>query len=113
MTTGAVTFDDQLESLGFRVAGSSRRGGRRWDLAFNRILTFMLHDYDDHVVMTWSCELGRLLDERHWSVSPTDVAELEMFPRADVRLPLDIDAVTAEITRVLTTLRIDLGDPGL
>lgn len=107
------TFDDELESLGFRVQGASRRGGRRWVLAFNRFLTFVLHDYDDHVVLTWSFAFGDYLAERGWQSSLTDASAAELFPMHDVRLPLDIDALGGEITRVLTTLRIDLGQPDL
>ena len=106
-----TTFDDELESLGFRLAGSSRRGGRRWDLRFNHLLTLMLHDYDDHVVLTWHCDLGRALVERDLRTSPSDVAELELFPAHDVRLPLETDAITREIARVLGLLRLDLGEP--
>jgi hypothetical protein len=109
--SGGPTFDDELESLGFRPAGSSRRGGRRWDLAYSRVLTIMLHDYDDHVVLTWHCDLGRALLERDLRTSPSDVGELELFPAHDVRLPLDTDAITREISRVLGLLRIDLGEP--
>jgi hypothetical protein len=109
----APTFDDQLEALGFRVRTMSRRGGRRWDLPFNSLLTFMLHDYDDHVVLTWTLDAGRVLAGRGWQASVGDVDELEWFPRADVRLPLDIATVRTEITRVLLTLRLDLGDPAL
>jgi len=108
-----VTFDDQLEALGFRVQTSSRRGGRRWDLAFNSVLTLMIHDYDDHVVLTWHCELGPLLQQLDWQSSPSDASELELFPAHDVRLPLDISAVQTEVTRILTRLRLDLGDPAL
>jgi hypothetical protein len=108
-----VTFDDQLEALGFRVQSSTRRGGRRWDLAFNSVLTLEIHDYDDHVVLTWHCELGPLLHRLDWRTSPSDASELELFPAHDVRLPLDIEAVQVEITRVLARLRLDLGDPSL
>lgn len=113
MDATAVTFDDQLEALGFRVQSTSRRGGRRWDLSFNSVLTLMIHDYDDHVVLTWHCELGRLLHRLDWRSSPSDASELEFFPAHDVRLPLDIAAVQSEITRVLVRLRLDLGDPSL
>jgi len=109
----APTFDDQLEALGFRARSMSRRGGRRWDLPFNRFLTFMLHDYDDHVVLTWTCAIGQALAEREWRASSGEPGEMELFPTYDVRLPLDIDAVSAEITRVLLTLRLDLGAPDL
>ena len=107
----APTFDDQLEALGFRARAMTRRGGRRWDLPFNRFLTFMLHDYDDHVVLTWTCALGHALSEREWRASSGEPGEIEIFPVYDVRLPLDIDAVSSEITRVLLTLRLDLGAP--
>lgn len=110
---GASTFDDELESLGFRPTGSSRRGGRRWDLAFNRALTLMVHDYDDHIVLTWHCDLGRVLAERDLQTSPSDVAEVELFPAHDVRLPLDAAALAREIARVLGLLRLDLGAPDL
>jgi hypothetical protein len=108
----APTFDDQLEALGFRARSVSRRGGRRWDLAFNRVLTFMLHDYEDHVVLTWTCALGQVLAEREWRASSGEPGEIELFPSYDVRLPLDIEAISSEITRVLLTLRLDLGAPG-
>jgi hypothetical protein len=109
----APTFDDQLEAIGFRMRSTSRRGGRVWELAFNSLLTFMLHDYDDHVVMTWTLQAGRLMAQRGWQGSVGDVDELEWFPRADVRLPLDVVAVRTEITRILLSLRLDLGDPAL
>jgi len=107
------TFDDELEALGFRVQGHSRRGGRLWTLPFNRFLTFTLHDYDDAVVLTWSFLLGDYLLERGWQFSSTDTSTTELYPQHDVRLPLDVDALRGEITRVLSTLRLDLGDPHL
>lgn len=107
------TFDDELEALGFRTQGASRRGGRMWTLPFNRYLTFMLHDYHDAIVLTWSFELGEYLLARGWQVSTTDTSATELYPQHDVKLPLDVDALRGEITRVLTTLRLDLGDPSL
>ncbi len=109
----APTFDDQLEELGFRLQGSSRRGGRQWVLPFNRYLTFVLHDYDDTVVLTWSCSLGDYVEERGWQLSVTDLSTAELYPQHDVRVPLDATAVRGEITRVLGQLRIDLADPSL
>ncbi len=109
----APTFDDQLEALGFRARSVTRRGGRRWDLEFNRVLTFMLHDYEDHVVLTWECAVGQVLAEREWRASSGEPGEIELFPAYDVKLPLDITAVSSEITRILLTLRLDLGAPDL
>lgn len=110
---GTTAFEDELIALGFRLQGASRRGGRMWSLVLNRFLTFVLHDYDGAVVLTWSFALGEYLEERGWRTSVTDASVVEVFPRADVRLPVDIEAVGAELTRVLASLRLDLGDPSL
>lgn len=110
---GEPTFDEQLEALGFSVAGRSRRGGRMWTLPFNSYLTFTLHDYDDTVVLTWTFLLGDYMVARGWQIGASETSYQELYPQRDVRLPLDIDAVQGEITRVLTTLRLDLGDPSL
>jgi hypothetical protein len=109
----ASSFDDELEALGFRVQGGSRRGGRMWALPFNRYLTFTLHDYHDVVVLTWSFAFGDFLTDRGWQSSTTDASVAEIYPQRDVRLPLDIEALGGEITRVLASLRLDLGDPAL
>jgi len=106
-------FDVELAQLGFHLQGSSRRGGRMWALAFNRFLTFVLHDYGDALVLSWSFALGEYLEERSWRSSVTDVSVIELYPRSDVRIARDIDAVGGEVTRVLASLRLDLGDPAL
>lgn len=108
-----VSFDDQLEQLGFRVQGASRRGGRMWTLAFNRLLTFTLHDYDDTIVLTWSLALGEYVVERGWQIGASETSGQELYPQHDVRLPLDAQAVRGEVTRVLASLRLDLADPDL
>lgn len=108
-----ASFQDELEALGFRAHGESRRGGRMWALQFNRFLTFVLHAYDDAALLTWSFDLGEFADERGWRSSVTDLTAAEIYPKHDVRLPLDVDAVGAEITRTLASLRMDLGDPQL
>lgn len=108
-----MTFDDQLEAIGFRMQGSSRRGGRMWVLPFNRFLTFVVHDYDDALVLSWSFALGEYVGERGWRSSMTDTSAGEIYPEHDVKLPLDIEAVGGEVTRVLASLRLDLGDPQL
>ena len=112
-SAGQVTFDHQLRELGFQVQGSSRRGGRMWSLAFNRFLTFVLHDYDDSLVLSWSFALGEYLEQRGWRSSVTDTSVVELYPQHDVRVPVDISAVEGEITRVLGSLRLDLADPAL
>lgn len=104
---------DDLLDLGFRPGGVSRRGGRFWSLPFNRHLRFLLHEYDDRLLLTWSFALGEHLVERGWQVSISDETAVELYPASDVVIARDAVAVRAEVTRVLSTLRLDLGDPEL
>jgi hypothetical protein len=110
---GDPTFEDNLEQLGFELGGESRRGGRMWSLQLNRHVTFVLHDYHDHVVLTWSAALGDLLAERGWVLGTGELSFHDVYPAHDVKLPASIDAVEAELRRVLGTMRIDLTDPQL
>ena len=103
----------QLVAIGFRPRGASRRGGRMWVLPWSRILTFVLHEYRDVFVLTWSLAFGEHLADRGWRSSITDPSVAEVYPEHDVRLPLSAEAVEAEIRRVLVSLRLDLGDPSL
>lgn len=107
------TFDDELEELGFTAQGQSRRGGMMWVLPFNRFLEFTVHDYRDTLVLTWRFDLGEYVLERGWQIGAADTSFQELYPQRDVRLEVDIGAVEGEITRVLSTLRLDLGDPSL
>lgn len=111
--TGDPTFEDHLEELGFVLGGSSRRGGRMWSLRFNRFLTIVLHDYHDHVVLSWSAALGDLLAERNWVLGTGELSFHDVYPAHDVKLPATTTAVEAELRRVLATMRIDLADPNL
>lgn len=121
MASSGPTFEDELEALGFQRHGTSRRGGRMWALAFNRHLTFTVHDHygqdgavgDGAVLLTWSFALGEYLLERGLQLGAGDTSYQELYPQRDVRVPADIDSVGGEITRVLTSLRLDLGDPSL
>lgn len=108
-----ATFEDGLEALGFQLAGSSRRGGRMWRLAFNSHLEFVLHDFDDTVLLSWSFAMGEYAAERGWLLGSGELSFHNLYPRNDVRLPVEVSAVEAELTRVLSTLRLDLGDPNL
>ena len=84
-----------------------------WVLPWSSILTFVLHEYQDAVVLTWSLAFGEHLVERGWRSSITDPSVAEVYPEHDVRLAPEIGAVEAELRRVLATLRLDLGDPSL
>lgn len=112
----AASLVADLEQLGFKEQGTTRRGGQQWVLVFNRYLSFTVHDHADGadtVVLTWSCALGDFLDARGWQLSVTDLSTAELYPQRDVRLPADGESIRGEITRVLASLRLDLGDPAL
>lgn len=108
-----ATFEDDLEELGFVLQGESRRGGRVWRAGVNRFLELVLHDYHDHVVLTWSFAFGEFAEQRGWVAGTGETSFHAIFPRNDVRLQPDIAAVEAEIRRTLASLRVDLGDPML
>jgi len=107
------TFEDHLEELGFVLSGSSRRGGRHWVLHLNQYVTFTLHDYHDHVVLTWAAALGDLLEARGWVLGTGELSFHDVYPAHDVKLPARIEAVEAELRRVLGTMQINLADPAL
>lgn len=120
MRTSDHTADDRadafvrdLVALGFAQAGASRRGGVMWSLAFNQHLQFHVHDYGEHVVVTWSFDLGGFVQGRGWVLGATDEGYHELYPRADARVAREVQAVEKEISRTLGTLRVDLGDPSL
>lgn len=108
-----ATYEDGLAALGFELTGESRRGGRMWTLPFNHHLKFTLHDYDDAVVLTWSFALGEYVAQRGWMLGSGDLSTHDLYPVNDVKLPIEIEALEAELRRTLTTLRLDLGDPNL
>lgn len=110
------TLHVDLEQLGFRVVGESRRGGRMWALAYNRHLRFVLHDHgsssrDDRLLLSWSFAWGEFVQERGWQLSVTDETAAELYPASDVVVARSADAVRGEVLRVLSTLRLDLGAP--
>jgi hypothetical protein len=113
MNEAVHPFDRELASLGFAPAERGRRGVVH-TLAFNRHLTFTVHDEGGaSVLLSWAFGLGEHLEERGWRLSVTDTSAAELYPQRDVRVAREADAVRAEITRVLASLRLDLGDPGL
>lgn len=104
-----ATFEDGLEALGFELGGSSRRGGRMWHLQFNSLLEFVLHDYDDAVVLSWSFGLGEFAARQGWVLGTGELSFHDLYPKHDVRLPVEIQAVEAELRRTLATMRVDFG----
>lgn len=104
---------DLLE-IGFLPTAETRRGGQQWVREHNRFLTFTLHRYgEDELVLTWTFELGDFCLERGMQIGAAETSFQELYPVSDVRVPAEVDAVRAEVHRVLGRLRFDLGDPSL
>ncbi|MGH3441030.1 MAG: hypothetical protein ACRDUY_03090 [Nitriliruptorales bacterium] len=113
MAEPGVAFAGAMDGLGFVDQGASRRGGRLWTLDFNRFLTFSAHDFGEELVFSWSFDLGEFVLEYDMQIGAGETTFQELYPRHDVRLPVDADAVSREISRTLGLLRFDLGHPDL
>jgi hypothetical protein len=103
-----------LAELGFVPLGATRRGGQQWVREHNRYLTFTLHHFGGgEIVMTWTFELGEFCLNNDMQIGAAETSFQELYPAHDVRIPLEVEAVRAEIHRTLDRLRFDLGDPYL
>lgn len=110
----AERIDGELSGLGFVDQGQSRMGGRQWVLAYNRFVTFVVHHHgDDELVFTWVVELGEFFEERDMMLGAGETSMHELYPRYDVKLPVDADAVRAEVERTLSRLDLRLSAPDL
>lgn len=109
----ATTFEDQLGELGFADRGHDRFGARVWKLTFNTHLEFTLHQDDQAVTVTWRFDLGEFLLRKGWQIGAAETSFQELYPQRDARVAASVDAVEAEVRRVLAGLRLDLGDPSL
>jgi hypothetical protein len=111
----ADDFEAELAALGFLDAGTTRRGGRQWQLEFNRFLTFTVHRFGDEpeLVVTWRFELGEFVVERGLLIGAGETSFQELYPANDVRVPATVDDVAAEIGRTRRRLQMDLGAPDL
>lgn len=106
-------FTAALRELGFEPQGRDRYGGVVWVASVNSYLQFQLHEDGDGVVVTWRFDLGEFLLQRGWQIGAGETSFQELYPQADVRVAARVDAVEGELRRVLSTLRLDLGDPSL
>lgn len=108
--TDATAFASAMQETGFADQGRTRRGGRQWSLEWNRYLTFHVHEFEDAIVFTWSFDLGEFFLDRGMQIGAGETSFQELYPRSDVKLAHDEEAVRTEISRTLGRLRLDLGD---
>lgn len=108
-----MRLEDDLVEIGFVSQGATRTGGQQWMFEYNRFLTFAVHDFGDELLFSWAFNLGAFFLERGMQVGAGETSFQELYPRSDVKLDRDAEAVRSEINRTLGLLRFDLGDPGL
>jgi len=110
----ADPFLEGLGALGFVVVQSDRRGVLQLARMPNRFLTEWVHDDGTAALLTWEFDLGEYVAERDWQIGAAETSLQVLYPRRDVRLARDVDAVAAELARVEQRLTsLDLADPAL
>lgn len=103
-----------LATLGFTLTGEDRRGVLQLARRPNRHLTEWVHDDGDAALFTWEFDLGDFIEAQDWQIGAAETSFQILYPRFDVRIDRDVDAVAAEITRIETRLsHLDLADPSL
>ena len=103
-------FHDDLESLGFRLVQSSRRG-IQYSLSATRYLTYWVHwDQEEATALfTWELDIGEFMHDQQMQIGANETLNLFLFPQRDAKGPADISFVAGEIDRSETLLRsIDL-----
>jgi hypothetical protein len=111
---GYDPFAEALTDLGFALAQEDRKGVRQYARPANRFLIEWVHDYGDDALFTWEFDLGDWVAEMDWQIGAAETSFQILYPRYDVKIARDIDAVATEIQRVEQRLAtIDLADPSL
>lgn len=108
-------FGQQLATIGFALAQTDYRGIPQYARKPNRFLTEWIHDLGHgEVLFTWEFELGEYCEEVGWQIGSNETSFHILFPKADLRLARDLEAVTIEVERLEVQLNgLDLADPAL
>lgn len=107
-------FAAQVAVLGFVFVQEDRRGTFQFARQPNRFLTEWVHDYGDEALFTWEFDLGEFCETLGWQIGAAETSFQILYPRFDVRIARDLDAVAAEVQRLESQLAtVDLSDPSL
>jgi hypothetical protein len=107
-------FHDELDALGFALVQEDRRGVLQYARAPNRFLTEWIHDDGEEALFTWEFDLGEFVELAQWQIGAAETSFQILYPKFDVRIPRDIDAVAVEVQRLEQRLSsLDLVDPAL
>lgn len=107
-------FAAQVAVLGFVFVQEDRRGTFQFARQPNRFLTEWVHDYGDEALFTWEFDLGEFCETLGWQIGAAETSFQILYPRFDVRIARDLEAVAAEVQRLESQLAtVDLSDPSL
>jgi hypothetical protein len=101
MTERAESFQSDLEALGFRHVGQTRRGEITYEKNANRYLTYHVH-WDPgtkDILFTWEFAVGEFFDARGMQIGSNEALNLFLFPQFDAKGPADLTFVAAELDR--------------
>lgn len=102
----AHPFHDDLESLGFHLTQSSRRGSQ-YAMTATRYLTYWVHwDAEEGTALfTWELDIGEFMHDRELQIGANEKLNLFLFPQYDARGPADVAFVARELDRAEALLR--------
>jgi hypothetical protein len=107
-------FHDALLSLGFGLVQQDRRGVLQYARQPNRFLTEWVHDDGGEALFTWEFDLGDFVELMEWQLGAAENSFSILYPKFDVRIAREIDAVAVEVQRLEQRLgALDLVDPAL
>lgn len=107
-------FHDGLLTLGFRAVQKDRRGTLQYARQANSYLTQWVHDDGAEALFTWEFALGEFCDAAGWQIGAAETSLHILYPKFDVQLGRDVEAVAGEINRLESRLSgMNLADPGL
>jgi hypothetical protein len=112
--SGGDDLRSELDALGFAAVQADRRGVVQYARRPNRYLTEWVHDDGRELLFTWEFDLGEFCGSVGWHLASGDTSIQILYPRYDVRIARDVEAVAIEVQRLEEQLRaLDLSDPSL
>jgi hypothetical protein len=107
MASAGETFHTDLEALGFRHVGESRRGELTYEKRASRYLTYNVHwdPATNEVLFTWEFAIGEFFDARGMQIGSNEALNLFLFPQYDARGGADVAFVASELDRAELVFR--------
>jgi hypothetical protein len=105
-----MTFETELDELGFELLQQRRSGSRQYTRRSNPYLRWWVITHGDGTAeLTWEFELGEYLKAKGLHVSVQDELSLLLFPSSEVRRRAESGWIQMEIEQAERVLRsVDL-----